>query len=96
MIISVIIGFTIIIRVLLSDKAKEKPIVFLNLFLLFFTLNNLQIVLLDNFFTEANFFQHNLLLPFYSLIVPFFYAFIIHYLQVEKKIKSYLSIISSK
>lgn len=85
MIISVIIGFGFIIRVLLSSKSKDKTIIFLNLIVLFFTLNNLQIVLIDNILVDANFFQRNLIIPFYSLIVPAFYTFIIYYLQIEKK-----------
>lgn len=91
MIASVIIGFIFIITTLQSKRAKDNSIVYLNLVVLFFTLNNLQIVLIDNFFQEANFFIRNMLLPFYALIVPAFYTFISYYLNVERKITSFVA-----
>ena len=45
-------------------------------------------MLIDNVFTNANFFIRNLLLPFYALIVPAFYTFLSYYLNVENKITS--------
>ena len=91
MIASVIIGFVFIITTLQSKRAKDNSIFYLNLVVLFFTLNNLQIVLIDNVFQEANIFIRNMLLPFYALIVPAFYTFISYYLNVEKKITSFVT-----
>lgn len=90
LICSVFIGFFFILFTLLSKRGRDKSLIYLNLVVLFFTLNNLQIVLLDNVFYGANFFIRNLLIPFYVLIVPAFYTFITYYLNVEKKIRSYV------
>lgn len=90
MISSVIIGTVFIIALLFSKYSHKKPIRFLSLVVLFFVLNNLQIVLIDNVFLEANYFIRNLLIPFYVLITPAFYAFMCYYLKVEKTIKNYL------
>lgn len=87
---SVFIGFFFILFTLLSKRGRDKSLIYLNFVVLFFTLNNLQIVLLDNVLYDANFFIRNLLIPFYALIVPAFYTFITYYLHVEKKIKSYV------
>ena len=90
LICSVIIGITFIFSFLSSKKRSHKQIVYLNLVVIFLTCNNLQIVLIDNVFTQANFFIRNMLLPFYSLIVPAFYTFVTYYLDVEKKLASFV------
>jgi AraC-like DNA-binding protein len=90
MISGVILGFIFIVATQFSKKGKDKSIVYLNLLVLFLTLNNLQICLIDNIFTNANYFIRNLLLPFYVLIIPSFYSFLIYYLKIEQKIKSYI------
>lgn len=92
LIASTIIGFVFILSMLCSKKGKAKSVIYLSCVVLFFTLNNLQIVLLDNFFKEANFFIRNLLLPFYLLIVPSFYTFLCHYLKIENKVTSFVFI----
>ena len=94
MIFSVLIGIVFIIKTLLSEEGKDKTIIYLNLVVVFFTLNNLQIVLIDNIFTSANFFIRNLLLPFYALIVPAFYTFLSFYLNIETKITSFVKFCS--
>lgn len=94
MISSVLIGIVFIVALLLSKHNNKKPIQFLNLVVLFFVLNNFQIVLIDNVFLNANYFIRNLLIPFYVLITPAFYAFLCYYLGVDKKIKIYIWITS--
>lgn len=89
MIAGVIQGFLFILITSFGKRSREKSLVFLNLVVLFLSLNNLQIALIDNVFTEANFFVRNLLIPFYVLIFPSFYLFLIHYLKIEKKITSF-------
>ncbi|MES2748207.1 MAG: helix-turn-helix domain-containing protein [Bacteroidota bacterium] len=91
---SVVIGFIFIISTLFSKRGRDKSIIYLNLVIVFLTLNYTQIVLLDTFFTEANFFIRTLRIPFYVLILPAFYTFVTYYLNVESKIKSFV-IISS-
>lgn len=85
-------GFAFLIYTNFSPLRKDKSIIYLNLFLLFFTLNNLQITLTEYNYLNLNYFEHKLLIPFYALIIPAFYSFVIHYLKAEKEIKSYVII----
>jgi len=85
MIFGIFFGIFFIIYTNLSPKRKDKSIIYLNLFVLFFTLNNLQITLADYNFINLNFFERKLLIPFYALIIPAFYTFVTYYLKVEKK-----------
>lgn len=89
MISGVLLGIIFIIITQFSPRGRDKSVIYLNLVVLFLTLHNLQIFLLDNFFHNANFFCRYLLIPYYVLILPSFYAFITYYLKVEKKLKSY-------
>lgn len=87
-----ILGIIFIVATQFSRRKNDKSIVYLNFVVLFLTLNNLQIFLIDTVFTSANFFVRNLLIPFYLLILPSFYAFLSYYLKVEKKIKSFVAL----
>ena len=90
MILGVLLGFAFIIQTNLSDRRKDKSIIYLNFFVLFFTLNNLQITLADYNYIDLNFFERKLLIPFYVLIIPAFYTFVIYYLKAEKQVKSFV------
>jgi AraC-like DNA-binding protein len=92
MILGITLGFSFIIQTNLSPKRKDKSIIYLNLFVLFFTLNNLQITLADYNYIDLNFFERKLLIPFYVLIIPSFYTFVIYYLKAEKQVKSFVII----
>ena len=73
------IGITFFLR-----KRIEKPVLYLNLFVLFLSLNNLQSWALEAKFSSASltpFFT----VPWYLMIVPMFYSFLVHYLEIEKK-----------
>jgi len=79
-------GFIFNIFTFLSRKKIEKPVLFLNLLILFLSLNNLQSWLMDTFFTEFSaFYIKYCVMPWYVLIVPMFYAFLVYYLDIEKK-----------
>lgn len=79
-------GFIFNIFTFLSRKKIEKPVLFLNLLVLFLSLNNLQSWITDTFFTDTNlFYIKYCVAPWYVLIVPMFYAFLVYYLGVEKK-----------
>jgi AraC-like DNA-binding protein len=79
-------GFIFNIFTFLSRKKIEKPVLFLNLLILFLSLNNLQSWLMDTFFTEFSaFYIKYCVMPWYVLIVPMFYAFLVYYLGIEKK-----------
>jgi AraC-like DNA-binding protein len=86
----IIVGFVFLIYTNTSKNRKDKSIIYLNLFVLFFTINNLQITLADYNYVNLNFFERKLLIPWYALIIPCFYTFVVHYLRVEKKIKSFV------
>lgn len=78
-------GFIFNIATFLARKKIEKPVLFLNLFVLFLSLNNLQSWIIDKELLISNFFLYHFRIPWYVLIVPMFYAFLIHYLGIEKK-----------
>ncbi len=62
---------------------------FLNLMLLAISLNNLQSwVLAKEFFTE-----YRIQIPWHFLIAPFFYTFLVHYLEISKKTINLLKIV---
>jgi AraC-like DNA-binding protein len=92
MISGIILGITFIVTTLLSKRGKHKSVLFLVLVVLFLTLNNIQIVVIDLFRDYFNFFERNLLIPWYLLIFPSFYVFLIHYLKIEQKTYSFLPI----
>jgi AraC-like DNA-binding protein len=73
-------------------KKCDKVIVFLNLTVLFISLNNLQRWMIDNDFTSNLFLMENLLVPWYLLIFPMFYAFVTHFLQVQEKVNDFIKI----
>ncbi|NJB70884.1 AraC-like DNA-binding protein [Saonia flava] len=83
-------GFLFNIGTFLSRKKIEKPVLFLNLFVLFISLNNLQSWLVDKKFLDVNFFWENFTVPWYILIVPMFYAFLVFYLGIEEKRLSFI------
>ena len=85
MIAGAIQGFVFNIATFSSRKKIENPILFLNLFILFLSLNNLQSWLRDKgFLFNENYWGH-FTIPWYVLIVPMFYAFLIYYLDIESK-----------
>ncbi|MCJ7467418.1 MAG: hypothetical protein MUO53_12085, partial [Maribacter sp.] len=90
MIAGAIQGFVFNIATLLSRKKIEKPVLFLNLFVLFISLNNLQSWWVEKNLISTNFFIRHFLAPWYILIVPMFYVFLIYYLELEKKRKHFL------
>lgn len=92
MIAGAIQGFIFNVATFLSRKKIEKPILFLNLFVLFLSLNNLQSWFLEKHFVPNDFLLNGFAFPWYVLIVPMFYAFLVHYLEIEEKLASYLKI----
>lgn len=85
MIAGAIQGFVFNIATFLSRKKIEKPVLFLNLFVLFLSLNNLQSWLIDKGFIAFNYYT----LPFYVLLAPMFHSFLIYYLEIEGKRRTY-------
>jgi AraC-like DNA-binding protein len=92
MIAGIVQGFIFIIATTLTKRGRHKSVIFLNLVVLFLTLNNLQICLVDNNFVSVNFYIRKMLIPWYMLILPSFYTFLMNYLQVENKIYSFVRV----
>ena len=61
------------------------PILFLNLQVLFITLNNLQAWLIDMNIVSSFVYIRYLRLPWFVLCMPMFYMFLIHYLKLSRK-----------
>jgi len=90
MISGVILGIIFIVATQFSKNGRDKSIIYLNLVVLFMMLNNLQALTLETVFSNANFFIQRLQIPWYVLIFPSFYTFLIYYLKIEKKISSFV------
>jgi AraC-like DNA-binding protein len=86
----IILGVSFIISTSFSQRAKHKSVIYLVLVILFLTLNNIQIVLVESGFFEVNFYLRKLLIPWYLLILPSFYTFLTYYLKIEQKIYSFV------
>ena len=90
LIAGVIQGFGFNLVTLFIKKKFTKVIVFLNLTVLFISLNNLQRVLIDNEFFSFSFLLKSFQVPWYVLIFPMFYAFTARFLRIEEKVNDYI------
>jgi len=88
----VVQGFGFNLVTLFIKKRFSKVIVFLNLLVLFISLNNLQRFLTDSDFFSFSFFLKQLQIPWYVFVVPMFYAFTAHFLRVEKKVNDFVKV----
>ena len=88
----VIQGFGFNLVTLFIKKKFSKVIIFLNLIVLFISLNNLQRLLTDSNFFDFSFLLKQLQIPWYVLVVPIFYAFTAHFLRIENKVKDFIKI----
>ncbi len=79
----------VVVQVFLKKKIAT-PILFLNGTVLFISFNNLQAWIIDNRFFSSLYFIKYYEIPWHMLIVPFFYSFLIYYLRIQKKFKSFL------
>jgi AraC-like DNA-binding protein len=83
-------GFLFVFYWLFLKKNRIKPIVYLNVFVFFLTLNNIQVLVFINDFFKDNLLFKNIEFSWYLLILPYFITFIIHYFEIEKQEKSYI------
>ncbi|WP_299617162.1 helix-turn-helix domain-containing protein [uncultured Tenacibaculum sp.] len=88
LIVSAIHGFAFFFF-LLKKKTKNRGILFLSLMILAIALNNLQSWLLIKEFFILKYIQ----IPWHLLIAPFFYVFLLHYLDIKKKFFNVLKFI---
>jgi len=85
-------GFAFNAFTILKQKKVSKVIIYLNLMVLFLSLNNLQAWLIDNGYSSNFFFIKWLKVPWYMLLFPMFYLFLRHYLQIKSTLKKLLRI----
>lgn len=91
LIIGAIQGFIFIGITFFMRKRIERTVLFLNLFILFLSLNNLQSWFLESKLIEDPLGYH-WSIPWYIMIVPMFYSFLLHYLNIERKRKTLLNV----
>ncbi len=87
---SALIGFCLSLLMFFSKYGKNKSLLFLNLMILTIALNNFQ-----SWALALNLFQHKFMLgyiqiPWHFLSGPFFYAFLVHYLDIADQQKELL------
>ncbi len=92
MIAGIILGISFVLTTSFSKRGRHKSVIYLVLVVLFLTLNNIQIVLVESGLFEVNFYLRKLLIPWYLLIFPSFYTFLTYYLKIEQKIYSFVPI----
>ena len=92
LIAGVIQGFLFNLVTLFFRKKLTKAILYLNLTVLFLSLNNLQAWIRENGYSSKILFINQLEVPWYVLMFPFFYLFLVHFLKVENKVNDYLKL----
>ncbi len=92
LITGVVYGFVFNAFIFLNKKRKGKPLFYLNLIVLFITLNNLQAWLIDMGYTSSLVYIKQFRVPWYFFCMPLFYVFLVHYLKIHRKVQSFLYI----
>jgi AraC-like DNA-binding protein len=92
LIAGVVQGFGFNLITVFIRKKFGKVVIFLNLVVLFISLNNLQRWLIDSDFFSFSFLLKQLQVPWYVLIFPMFYAFTTHFLKIEKKVNDFIKL----
>ena len=90
LIAGVIQGFGFNLVTIFVKKKFNKTVIFLNLTVLFISLNNLQRWLIDIGFISDLFLIQQLEVPWYVLIFPMFYAFVTHFLKIENRVNDFI------
>ncbi|MFD1615219.1 helix-turn-helix domain-containing protein [Gelatiniphilus marinus] len=92
LIIGAIQGFLFVLFPVLTKKMIAKPIWYLNAVVLFISLNNLQAWLIEKGFSSPLFFVKNMEVPWYLLITPAFYVFLIYYLNLKREVGLFIKL----
>lgn len=85
-------GFLFNLFSLFFEKRIGNVILYLNLTVFFISLNNLQAWLIDNGYSSGIFFIKQLQIPWYVMVMPAFYIFLVYFLKVEEKVRSFLQL----
>ncbi|WP_288954742.1 helix-turn-helix domain-containing protein [uncultured Polaribacter sp.] len=93
LVISALHGFLFSAILFLSKKGRVKSIIFINLLVVSISLNNFQSWILAKDFFNEYFFLDYIHIPWHFLVAPFFYMFLIHYLEIEKRSKNILNLV---
>ena len=81
----VLYGLVFSSTLFLLKRKMGKPLLFLNLQVLFITLNNLQAWLIDMNIISPYVYIRYMRLPWFVLCMPMFYMFLIYYLRLSRK-----------
>jgi AraC-like DNA-binding protein len=92
LIAGVIQGFGFNLVTLFIKKKISKVIFFLNLIVLFLSLNNLQRFLIDINCFNFSFLLKHLQVPWYFCVLPMFYAFTVYFLSIEKNVNDFIKV----
>lgn len=87
LIVGVIQGFIFSIATFLSNRSYDKAILFLNLTILFLSINNLQAWLIDKDMMLSFYYLKYLKVPWNIFLAPMFYLFLVYYLRIEVHLK---------
>ncbi|MCA0933276.1 helix-turn-helix domain-containing protein [Lutimonas saemankumensis] len=78
-------GLIFTVTLFFLKRKMGKPILFLNLQVLFITLNNLQAWLIDMNLVSSFVYIRYMRVPWYVLCMPMFYVFMVNYLKLSKR-----------
>lgn len=92
LITGVVYGLIFCTILFFMKRKTGKPVLFLNLQVLFITLNNLQAWLIDMNLISSFVYIKYLRVPWYFLCMPMFYIFLIYYLKLDKKKKLFMTV----
>lgn len=92
LITGVIYGLLFCSTLFLMKRKMGRPILFLNLQVLFITLNNLQAWFIDMGLISSNVYIRYLRVPWYFLCMPMFYLFLIHYLKIRRDTRPFFNL----
>jgi AraC-like DNA-binding protein len=90
LLISAIHGFVLCFMMLFSKYGRNKSLLFLNLMILTISLNNFQSWILERELFQHQFMIDYLQIPWHFLTAPFFYTFLINYLDISENSKKIL------
>lgn len=93
LLISSLHGFLFCFLILFSKNGRDRSMIFINLLVLSISLNNFQSWILAKDIFNEYFFLDYIHIPWHFLIAPFFYMFLIHYIEIRQKSKNLLKIL---
>lgn len=93
LLVSAIHGFAFSIILFYSKNGRSASMLFLNLMILTISLNNIQSWVLEKHLFQDNSLLNYIEIPWHFLSIPFFYMFLVNYVNIVKKTFNILKII---